>query len=1052
MQIKTILYRAHAICWIRLKLLFVTLLSCLNLIGCQIFQVSQAPHPTPSTRVVRFEATQPELTIKSARFEADLVDDGGQIDGESTTGGVISIHASYQLQSRGESWLKGSRRRLTMSFPKTILGKLQIKGDCAQEEGVIPQGESDPSKGGEEPASLTLSCVANSSRGAQVEVTYRLAWTAMRGYRQISEGERRYHLMYLPAALAGEVFAGFSSPTTLAREVKLRAPTRLNLFGHRLRSSAVFEVSEELETHTKESSSSTQTSGDEKSAQATHTHLHWSSNDDEEPFPLFFAFGSWERPQTFRLTLPPVSGDRDEQIRAATLITPIGSQFHQVDGMSLRTLQMKEIREHAQKLVMNTLPYRQSDEEDELLFVTLTDHPNYLPPDLRRLGVVFMDEAWFYRIHQFKEALPTADQLKLYEELYVLITGSSTQSIDAQVLQALGSWSAMQHIYASDQSSLLERLSLAHIDLTKRLVQIAASEGRPLKERSLFPFSDLMNSTLNMIMLWLVQTGQGEVRAVLERFQSLIREGLEEGKESAEEVLRSISRQMSRLDSRVKPILESYLSNKGLPLVQVKWNQRKAGDRYEVRFTLSQRPFIPNGSQRITPAMWVIPICLRLGLKDNPARNYCVLLDQPERSDFEVTLEAPLTWVHPNADQAGLYLWSLEDEAFSALLEAEDVSLSEMLSLTEMSASILETSRGNPTIYLRSVQQLALNPNHPLTLDQLFTHLNQIVLYFGSTEEEAGVVKQWASSILQGVMMSHSRFREVPLNYLTQLQLAQWDIGEVGMGLSSITKTDKKTIERFLRPTSNQQVFEDDVAEVKLDQIQYPLLIQSLSGDEDLWKKLYDKLAESEDQPLIRLLVIQAMVQFIDKPLFKKTLELLTFVPTHQQEMKETASESKDGDLSASEDKDPDLTDPSSDQAQDEHAHEEEEEAESPEASDSVSLSLYAEDALELIRGIRSSRARLLAWDWFISQEKPVTEALHHGNRSDIQEALLSWSSVVCEAERLKRLEEIYQGALGFSQSSLVRARQHLRAARRCVMIRQLKSSAEAWIKRSIEG
>ena len=122
--------------------------------------------------------------------------------------------------------------------------------------------------------------------------------------------------------------------------------------------------------------------------------------------------------------------------------------------------------------------------------------------------------------------------------------------------------------------------------------------------------------------------------------------------------------------------------------------------------------------------------------------------------------------------------------------------------------------------------------------------------------------------------MSKPHLTQAPLNHLTQLQLAQWDPTEVGVGLRSVTR-ERRQIKSFLRPTSNQEAIEDDVAKIKLHELQYPLLITALSGDQKLWDKLYRKLAESDDQPLSRLLIIQAMVQFMSPALFEQTLELL---------------------------------------------------------------------------------------------------------------------------------------------------------------------------------
>ena len=256
-------------------------------------------------------------------------------------------------------------------------------------------------------------------------------------------------------------------------------------------------------------------------------------------------------------------------------------------------------------------------------------------------------------------------------------------------------------------------------------------------------------------------------------------------------------------------------------------------------------------------------------------------------------------------------------------------------------------------------------------------------------------------------------------------------------------------IKKFLRPTSSQEAIEDDVAKVELDIIQYPLLLKALAGRQKLWDQLYQKLAESEDQPLARLLIIQALVQFLEPDLFKQTLDLLS----HSDQVEGRLANLSNGLESAENLEDEIVKNTDSRQAvqaDDSIAHEEIDQADTNEEDEGLKVGLRAEDALELIRAVRSQRAKQIAWKWLLEKGNHVEETIFFGKRSDIQLALLEWSDVVCDPDGLKRLESIFQGQFGFKRSILEKARMHLRAARKCVRLNALQAGVKTWIKGSL--
>ena len=1080
--------------------------------GCQFFIKAATQAATESATYQTTPAQSkgsPDLVIQRASYVGTLAqpqrgereERPTSTDREMTSTGQLRVNAELSLASPTDRWGLGEERSISLNVPDKIWTHLKVSGDCrlARGDGARPRGG----------VKHSFICSPSQPNQAQLEVSYTIAWADLTGHHVITEGERQYHIVHLAGSLGGEIFLGFSEPLDFRRDVTLRALETLKLFGHEVSGKSTFKEIQGRPQDAQKSSSDGSadavqpsqsktppaSKGKEKSSSVGKAKdepkwraIQWRNLDDHSEFSLFFSFGSWETSQEFSIQLPrePVSqrviksGQSDQYTPLPSqLITPLGSRFHRVGTLNLRRLQMKRIKELAGQLHFNALyPRARTSYTEPLVWITLPDHPNYTPPDLRRYGVVFMDESWFYLDTRYVRALPIRDQLRLYENLYVALgdttppqqasapKSSSQDSLttkDPRLLHALARWSALNHLSAEPSerptqpkerqvNSKSSTLDLYKIDILHKLREIAGERQRPLTSSDRQEFSALLDGTLHMIQSWLAHQRSGSVNTLRDKLGQLVKDAAE--RDTVSSSLQEIGRQLNRIDSHLKPIFESFLSNRGLPLVHVKWTQHDKGDHVNVRFTLSQRPFISHEHKpQLKPAMWIIPVCLRLGIRDNPSRVHCMFLDQPERSDYELSLEAPLLWVHPNADQSGLYLWSLEDANFERLMESKTLNLTESISLIEMSSILLETSLGNPNTYLKAVQNLALAADHPIAITHLFKHLNQVVLYFGERGDQVGLVERWASGILQGVMMSRPRFTKPPLNHFTQLQLAQWDRSEVGMGLGSISKREKKMIRQFLRPTTNQAAFEEDIVKVDLEAMQYPLLIQALSGAPKLWKKLRRKLAESEDQPLNRLVVIRALVQFINPTLFHQTLDLLSIKPTDRSK-KDTrgveepeTQESNDGPSSQDEN-----VDGSIDEIADQPINAGDDEDEDTDKSEDKleHVSLRAEDALELVRLVRSMRARRLAWDWFISQQKPIEELIHYGYRSDLQEGVLRWASVICDESRLKGLKAIYRGALGFKQSSLSHNHMYLSTAQRCVKIRRLRSTAEAFIRSSL--
>jgi len=109
----------------------------------------------------------------------------------------------------------------------------------------------------------------------------------------------------------------------------------------------------------------------------------------------------------------------------------------------------------------------------------------------------------------------------------------------------------------------------------------------------------------------------------------------------------------------------SFLEQPGLPLVEV----TRQCDGENVSIQLAQSRYLPLGSTGDRNQQWDIPVCLRLGDANGDTRT-CLLLTEKEHT-FELAQACP-DWIIPNADSAGYYRFSMNQQDWNALLANSD--------------------------------------------------------------------------------------------------------------------------------------------------------------------------------------------------------------------------------------------------------------------------------------------------------------------------------------------------------------------------------------------
>lgn len=164
-----------------------------------------------------------------------------------------------------------------------------------------------------------------------------------------------------------------------------------------------------------------------------------------------------------------------------------------------------------------------------------------------------------------------------------------------------------------------------------------------------------------------------------EKFRAGIRAyiaGHADGSGSTDDLLQALS---AAAGAEIAPAFKSFLDQAGVPLVKA--SVSCAG---KPTVTLEQSRYAPLGATPSAassePQRWGIPICLRLGGIGGKASEQCLLLTDRTK---QLELERCPTWVMPNANGSGYYLWSLSREDLGKLLGSGYASLTvrERLSL-----------------------------------------------------------------------------------------------------------------------------------------------------------------------------------------------------------------------------------------------------------------------------------------------------------------------------------------------------------------------------------
>jgi hypothetical protein len=833
-----------------------------------------------------------------------------------------------------------------------------------------------------------------------VKLTYQRALSDLPSYVSLEEGERRYALLAISPQEWPELFLGADPKRIITRHI--------SVISHHATSQADAQNETSPRSLARLGREAPQPISLEESAQPGH---EWSWR-REGPLtePLIITRGAWEG-----------ALETEVEGRRLSLLTPAGSAQHRVQGapfaqqqLSLLTSELKRLHD----LYGASRKAFKGRTQEHVWCLTLPLTPSSRRLQLAEWGVVTLPEAWFYRTLKSPQSQSPGERSLALKTLL---------RSDLLHVGARGVWSQGVALW------LARRVSLSAAKLPLERTQREALEHtlslNPDLELSQANTPERAAQLIEMLSHWLtLRQGGTEKKASKQLNAHQLLNAAFTGDKAVVETLLSEA-------PAFEATLTSLLERAEVPEVGVTWAWSKATQ--ELSLSLS------------TKGDLLPPLCMKLGVEGSAPYTLCIKPGRPvggASSEHKISFPKKPLWLHPNHSQVGLYRWVISEEAFLKLLKASGLSPLEWGTLPEVASQLMSAGRISASAYLSSVDALTLQALTPSSLALLMSYLNRAVHEFASPQpsQEQDPVRQWASARLQGVMWSEERLQQPPLSHLIQLQLAEWEpVGPIYVK-GALSAKERKAVRRALSETSSSDMIAGASSRAQLIELQYPLLITTRAGDEKLWSEVGQLFAVSEDDPVARLLALQALATF-PPPALYQTLELLISSPKEIEEQEELeVEEQASGEGSTSSSNTSSNTSKTGESKSEEHEeHEEHEEQE----DERLEPSLKSEETLTLIQGVRSLSSRRAAWRWLGERLTQSTPPLDF-QRPSVQRALLQWGAASCDQAGLTLAQHATRAERGFSPVVAREARVTERTIQRCLKGQKAREEVLRWLKK----
>jgi len=288
------------------------------------------------------------------------------------------------------------------------------------------------------------------------------------------------------------------------------------------------------------------------------------------------------------------------------------------------------------------------------------------------------------------------------------------------------------------------------------------------------------------------------------------------------------------------------------------------------RVRLSQRRF---ANQGVSPpaTTWRIPVALKYET-GGAMRTRVVLLSGPSDT---VTLEGPVAWVHPNAEERGYYRWSVPAATRRAIAEGGErvMSVRERVGFVGNASALLDAGSLRGDEFLELLLPFARDPEPPVVAAVLDS-LQKVKRAFVTPDLEttfAGYVRRMLAPSLERIGMER-RAGEAEGVSLLRPDLLLW-LGRDGRDPAVLAYAAKVTAAYLNDPAGA----DPSIAGVALK-------LRALSGDRALFDE-YRRRLEAATVPADRERFLTALGYFRAPELVEEALRFAAAGPLRPQEM-----------------------------------------------------------------------------------------------------------------------------------------------------------------------
>jgi alanyl aminopeptidase len=316
----------------------------------------------------------------------------------------------------------------------------------------------------------------------------------------------------------------------------------------------------------------------------------------------------------------------------------------------------------------------------------------------------------------------------------------------------------------------------------------------------------------------------------------------------------------------VKAVLSTFLDQPGVPIVTL---EPLEGNRVK----LKQARFLNAGAVAPRAQLWRIPVALRYP-DGTGTKTQRVLLTKPEQI---VALETPSVpaWVHPNADEAGYYRWSVPATMFASL--AADAGrvfdTRERVGFLGNASALLSAGRLRGDDYVRLVESFASDPD-PEVIGSVVVGLRVIRETFFAEGHEAAFAPFVRRTLAPSLQRFGAEKKPGEPESVTALRPELLEmLGDAGQDEAVLAAMEAMAREYVANPTSVEPSLADTAIEMS-----------AIRGDAGLFN-LYRERFEAAKIPGERRRFLSALGNFRDPPLVDRALEYVFAGPLRPQEV-----------------------------------------------------------------------------------------------------------------------------------------------------------------------